>query len=580
MAASAASVKSKKTFGQWFRSRKVQQWLVIITFMFVPVLLLLIFSYVPFAKMFEFSLYKMKSYDSKNNVYIGFKNYVDVFTRDDCFNSLKLAGYYIVASFVQLALALYFATILCFKVRGSSLFKGLIFFPYLISGIAIGFIFKFFYTRGFVLDTVLSWIGLNPESLPYWLKDTRINNASLAATSVWRYMGQNMVLFLGAMMSVDPCLYEAASIDGANAWPKFRYIMLPSIKSVIVLNMILSISGSLSAFEPPYVITGGTFGTATYFVMMNSLAHEKGKIGLAAAMAVVLMGLIFIVTIFQQVVMKLIDEYVWIFIKYFSLILAGFIAVLPVVSCVITALKTPEEYASTNVMKLPSSLYFKNFTEAFEKANMGVAFINSLIILVVVLFFSIMFGAMLAYVLNRFTFPGRGLIRNLFLFASLLPGIAMQVTVYKIMYNMHLINSIPGYIILLCGTDIISVTIFIQFFENLPNSLDESAIMDGCTYFGVFFKILLPLLKPAIVTVMILKGVGTYNEYYMANLYLQDKSKLVTVATSLYKFTGPLGNQYNYICAGVIITLLPALIIFILCQKQIYGGLAAGSVKG
>ena len=243
----------------------------------------------------------------------------------------------------------------------------------------------------------------------------------------------------------------------------------------------------------------------------------------------------------------------------------------------ITAFKTPEEYASTNVMTLPGKFYFKNFIEAFQKANMGIAFLNSLIILVVVLFFSIMFGAMLAYILNRFTFPGRGIIKNLFLF---LPGIAMQVTVYKIMYNMHLINSIPGYIILLCGTDIISVTIFIQFFENLPNSLDESAIMDGCTYFGVFFKILLPLLKPAIVTVMILKGVGTYNEYYMANLYLQDKSRLVTVATSLYKFTGPLGNQYNYICAGVIITLLPALIIFILCQKQIYGGLAAGSVKG
>ena len=168
MAASAKSMKTKKTFGQWFKSRKVQQWLVIVSFMIVPVLLLLVFSYVPFAKMFEFSLYKMKSYDSKNNTYVGFKNYIDVFTRDDCFNSLKLAGYYIVASFIQLAMALYFATILCFKVRGSSLFKGLIFFPYLISGIAIGFIFKFFYTRGFVLDTVLSWIGLNPESLPYW----------------------------------------------------------------------------------------------------------------------------------------------------------------------------------------------------------------------------------------------------------------------------------------------------------------------------------------------------------------------------------------------------------------------------
>ena len=89
-----------------------------------------------------------------------------------------------------------------------------------------------------------------------------------------------------------------------------------------------------------------------------------------------------------------------------------------------------------------------------------------------------------------------------------------------------------------------------------------------------------PLLKPAVVTVMILKGVGVYNEYYNANLYLQNKNKYVTVATSLFKFTGPLGNQYNYICAGVIITMLPALIIFILCQKQIYSGLTQGAVKG
>lgn len=276
-----------------------------------------------------------------------------------------------------------------------------------------------------------------------------------------------------------------------------------------------------------------------------------------------------------------IRKWLWIVFKYASLLLAGFIALLPVVSCVITAFKTEEEYASTNVMTLPESWgYLNNFIEAWQKANMGVAFRNSLIVLFFVLLGSIMIGSMLAYILSRFKFPGNELVKNLFLFASLLPGIAMQVSVYKIMYSLHLINSLPGYIILMMGTDIISVTIFIQFFENISPSLDESAIMDGCTYFGVFFKILLPLLKPAIVTCLILKGVATYNEYYMANLYLQDKSRLVVVATSLYKFTGPLGNQYNYICAGVIITLLPALIVFICCQKQIYGGLAAGAVKG
>lgn len=268
-------------------------------------------------------------------------------------------------------------------------------------------------------------------------------------------------------------------------------------------------------------------------------------------------------------------------LKYFTLILGGFISVLPIVVCVITAFKTPEEYASTNVMTLPKSwLYLDNFIQAWTQANMGTAFRNSVIILVFVLAGSIMTGSMLAYVLSRFKFKGNGLVRNMFLFASLLPGIAMQVSVYQIMYSLGWINFLPGYIIMMCGTDIISIYIFIQFFENIPDSLDESAIMDGCTYFGVFFRILLPLLKPAIVTVMILKGVGVYNEYYTANLYLQDKNRLVTVATSLFKFTGPLGNQYNYICAGVIITMIPALIVFILCQKQIYGGLAAGAVKG
>ena len=141
------------------------------------------------------------------------------------------------------------------------------------------------------------------------------------------------------------------------------------------------------------------------------------------------------------------------------------------------------------------------------------------------------------------------------------------------MTALHLVNSMPGYIILMMGTDVITIYIFLQFFENLSSTLDESAILDGCTYFGVFFKILLPLLKPAIVTSAILKGVSTYNEYYMANLYLQDKTKYQVVATSLYVFSGPMGNQYNYICAGVIITIIPALIVFLLCQDQIYSGM-------
>ncbi len=268
-------------------------------------------------------------------------------------------------------------------------------------------------------------------------------------------------------------------------------------------------------------------------------------------------------------------------LKYLSLVFFSFVAVLPVVSCVITAFKTKDEYQHTNVMVLPQSwLNFDNFVQAFQKANMGRAFLNSLIIMVCVLAASVLIGTQLAYVLNRFKFIGNNLIRNLFLFASLLPGVAMQIATYEIMFNLHFINTLYGYIILMCGTDVISIYIYIQFFENIDYSLDESAIMDGASYFTIFYKILFPLLKPAIVTSCILKGVGTYNEYYMANLYLQNKKELPTMSTSLYTFVGPLGSQYNLICAGVIISLLPALIVFVLCQKQIYSGLTAGAVKG
>ena len=221
-----------------------------------------------------------------------------------------------------------------------------------------------------------------------------------------------------------------------------------------------------------------------------------------------------------------------VFLKYFSLIFVAFMMLLPLVSCFVTAAKT----------------------------------VTTII------------GTMLAYVLSRFQFPGNGLIRGMFALAALLPGIAMQVALYKMMVNFHAVNTMWGYIVMMCGTDVISIYVFIQFFENISTSLDEAAIMDGASYFTVYYKILLPLLKPAIVTCAILKGVGVYNEYYAANLYLQD-ANLKTIAIALYSFTGPMGSKYNLICAGVIITLLPMLILFLIFQKQIYSGIAAGSVK-
>ena len=294
--------KKKRSFSEWARSRDGQKVFVMIAFLIVPLVLLIVFTYLPFAEMVSYSFYNMKYTGARK--FVGWKNYMKVFQRSDCFGALKLSLYYMLGSVVQLAIALYLATMLSFKTRFGDLFKGFMFFPFLINGIAVGFIFKFFYTRGFVFDTVLQWCGFQLDNLPYWLKDQSINNFSLVGTSVWRYFGQNMVLFIGAIMSVDPELYEASMLDGANKWHQFLYIILPSIKTILTLNVILSITGSFSAFEPPYVITDGANGTGTYFVIMHQIAHTQQKVGLASAMAVVLLAIILVVTVAQKLFFK------------------------------------------------------------------------------------------------------------------------------------------------------------------------------------------------------------------------------------------------------------------------------------
>lgn len=272
-------------------------------------------------------------------------------------------------------------------------------------------------------------------------------------------------------------------------------------------------------------------------------------------------------------------QIIWTVFKYFTLILGAFVSVLPVIVCVITAFKTPEEYQSTNVMTMPQSwAYFDNFTQAWKQANMGVAFRNSTIILVFVLIGSVLTGSMIAYILSRFKFKGNGLIRNLFLFASLLPGIAMQVSVYQIMYTLGWINFLPGYIIMMCGTDIISIYIFIQFLGQISYSLDESAIMDGASYPRVYFSIILPNLKPAIATVLIIKFVGIYNDFYTPKLYMPDDDHVV-ISTVLYNLMNATSVQWEVVFAGIVICIIPTLIIFLLLQKYIYSGLVSGAVK-
>ena len=274
------------------------------------------------------------------------------------------------------------------------------------------------------------------------------------------------------------------------------------------------------------------------------------------------------------------EQIFWSVVRYASLIIITICTLLPLVTAFLGAFKTKAEFAESNPLALPKSfLNFDNFVTAFKDGKMLLGFTNTIIILFFSLIATILTGTMTAYILNRFRFPGRNLINTLFLVASLIPSITMQMSVFQIINKLGLFNTRLSTIILYAGTDIISIYIFIQFLENISTSLDESAIMDGASYFTIYRKIILPLLKPAIVTVIIIKGVGYYNDFYTPYLYM-PKAELKTISTALFAFKGPYGSQWEIICAGAVITMIPTLIIFILLQKEIYSGMTAGSVKG
>ena len=262
--------------------------------------------------------------------------------------------------------------------------------------------------------------------------------------------------------------------------------------------------------------------------------------------------------------------------KYAVLVFACLIVIIPLVVVLLGSLKTHDDFLSSGAFDLPQVIELTNFQTAFIQGDVMKGLINTAIILVFSCVGTIITGTMTAFVVQRFSMAFTKMVKAVFLVAALLPNISMQVTVFQIVHALGLYDTLAAPIILYIGTDIVSIYIFIQFLENISVSLDESAILDGCSYPRVYWSIILPMLRPAIATVLVIKFVSIYNDFYTANLYMPSDG-LEVVSTALYRFIGPYGSKWEIIFAGVIICIIPTLIIFLSMQKFIYSNLVSGS---
>lgn len=292
----------KKLSGQY-----MNKMITVILFLLIPTVLLFVFTYIPAFNMFRFSLEERDQFGATVK-FVGLENYKTIFTTPEYFSTFKNSLYYLVGSFIQLALALFLATILCSKIRGSNFFKGVLFFPYMINTVAVAVIFRRFFQRGDgitntdgTLNSIIDFLGGDPVK---FLSTEGLVNVCLVFVSIWRYIGFDLVMFIGAIQSVSPDIYEAAELDGANRWQVFKYIIAPGIRPIILLQMILAVKGAISVYEIPYIVTGGKFGSSTFVIQTTETAFKFQKVGLASAMAVVLTIIIIIVTVIQKVCFK------------------------------------------------------------------------------------------------------------------------------------------------------------------------------------------------------------------------------------------------------------------------------------
>lgn len=266
-------------------------------------------------------------------------------------------------------------------------------------------------------------------------------------------------------------------------------------------------------------------------------------------------------------------------LRYFLLLLIVFSIIYPIIGVFFGSFKTKVEFLGTNGITPPQKWSnFENYKTAFMQGQILTGFKNTVIIILFACITSTLFNTMVAYCFSRFDFKGKGLLDKIYLLASFVPGTIVHLIIFKDFVNVGLTDHLSSIVILYSGVDIVSLYLYKQYLGQIPFSIDESAMMEGSSFFGIFFRLLLPMLKPAIVTACIIKTTYIYNDFYTSYLYLSSTKKGV-MSTVLYRFIGPYSAQWSVIAAGIILVTLPVFISFIFAQKSIYKGFSDGAVK-
>ena len=258
-------------------------------------------------------------------------------------------------------------------------------------------------------------------------------------------------------------------------------------------------------------------------------------------------------------------------------ILLSLIVLAPLYLVVVNSFKTKNESARMN-LSLPKEWLFENYATVFQKAKLLTGFTNSMIYALVATTVGVMLCAMAAYVLSRKRTKLNNFIYYFFICGLFFP--VNFVTLVRVFQWMGLTNTHLG-IILVFTSGMIPFCVFTiySFVETIPRELDEAAVIDGARPTALFFRVVLPLLKPTVMTCFVLQFMGVWNDF-LTPLYLSSKSRLFPMTMSVYQFFGKESSYWNLVFADIVLTIIPVVVVYAIGQRYIIGGVTAGAVKG
>lgn len=260
--------------------------------------------------------------------------------------------------------------------------------------------------------------------------------------------------------------------------------------------------------------------------------------------------------------------------------IGALIWITPLVLLIVSALRPLSDFLSNGPVSWPQELTLANFPEAWEAGQFGTAYLNSTFLLVVKVPLGVFVAALLAYALAKLEFPFRNLILFSVVLGMTIPIYIAIVPLFTMLRTVGMTDSILGIIPPYVAFGLpLQVLILQAFFRRVPRELIEAARIDGAGDLRIFFRLVIPLSVPALVTVAILDGVATWNELFLA-LSLLSSEENRTIPLGLLNFQGQFATNYTGLAAGILIAVIPILVLYMLLQKYIVGGLTAGATKG